>query len=184
MNERRFGGQIERLRFPDRIARLEVDRVVDLSLAGLTAHSMLDIGTGSGVFAEAFAARGLQVAGIDLREDMLEAARQYIPDGDFRQAPMEALPFEDERFDVVFMGLVLHEADDLAEAFRQAYRVARQRLMILEWNYEAGEFGPPIEHRLRPQQVFDGARGAGFQHAEQITLANLTLFRVDKPAPG
>lgn len=182
MNERRFGGQIERLRSPERVARLEVDRVVELSLEGLTAQSMLDIGTGSGLFAEAFAGRGLQVAGIDLRDDMLEAAREYVAGGDFRQAPMESLPFEDERFDVVFMGLVLHEADDLAKAFGEAFRVARRRLMILEWNYEVSDFGPPIDHRLHPQQVLDGARTAGFSHVEPSALEHLALYRADKRA--
>ena len=182
MNERRFGGQIERLRLPDRVARLEVERVVDLSLEGLTAHSILDVGTGSGLFAEAFAARGLSVAGIDLRDDMLAAAREYVPSGDFRQSPMESLPFGDARFDLVFMGLVLHETDDLAKAFGEACRVARQRLTILEWNYEVSDFGPPIDHRLRPVQVFDGARAAGFHHVESIALKHLTLYRAGKSA--
>ena len=87
MNQRRFGGEIERLRTPQRVALLEVDRVVRLCLEGLvTVHSALDIGTGSGIFAEAFAAKGLQVAGIDLRDDMLEAARGYVPSGEFKQA--------------------------------------------------------------------------------------------------
>ena len=182
MNDRRFSGEIDRLRNGDRVARLEIDRVVELSMERLTADSLLDVGTGSGLFAEAFAARGFTVAGIDLRGDMLEVAHQYVPDGDFKQAQMESLPFGDETFDLVFMGLVLHEADDLATALSEAYRVARQRLMILEWRYETGEFGPPLAHRLRPQRVLDAAHEAGFEPTESIALQHLTLFRMDKPA--
>lgn len=61
-----------RLRSSERVARLEVDRVVGLSMADLSLRSLLDIGTGSGLFAEAFAAKGLKASGVDLREDMLK----------------------------------------------------------------------------------------------------------------
>ncbi|MEO8613167.1 MAG: class I SAM-dependent methyltransferase [Chloroflexota bacterium] len=180
MNERRFSGEIERLRAPERVAWLEINRVVDLSMAAPVPRSMLDIGTGSALFAEAFAARGLKVAGVDLREDMLEAARQFVPDGDFRQSHMESLPFPDESFDLVFMGLVLHEADHLNNALSEAYRAARQRVMILEWPYEAAEFGPPLNHRLQPQQILDAAHAVGFKGMEQIVLKHLTLFHLEK----
>ena len=50
-HERRFNGAADRLRAADRVARLEVPRVVALSLAGLTATSVLDVGTGTGIFA-------------------------------------------------------------------------------------------------------------------------------------
>ncbi len=184
MTERRYSGEIERLRSTERVARLEIDRVVDLSMIEPIPHSLLDIGTGSGLFAEAFAAKGLKVSGVDLREDMLEAARQYVPDGDFRQSHMETLPFPDVTFDLVFMGLVLHEADNLANALNEAYRVVRQRVMILEWPYEQGEFGPPREHRLRSETVLNTAHQVGFKAIEQIGLKHLTLFRLEKvPRP-
>lgn len=49
MHERRFNREIGRLRYPDRIALLEVKRVVDLALEGLKQiQSVLDVGTGSG----------------------------------------------------------------------------------------------------------------------------------------
>jgi len=180
MNERRFSGDIERLRSPERVARLEIERVVNLSLAELTAQSMLDVGTGSGLFAEAFAARGLKVAGIDLREDMLEAARQFVPAGDFRPAHMEKIPFPDQSFDLVFLGLVLHEADDVQHALEEAHRTAIQRVMVLEWPYEMGEFGPPQNHRLRTEQVLNAARAVGFKTVSSVLLKHLILFRFDQ----
>ena len=54
MHERRFKGEVERLRAPERIQRIEVDRVVNLCLEGVRADSVLDVGTGSAIFAEAF----------------------------------------------------------------------------------------------------------------------------------
>ena len=46
--------QVERLRTPERVARLEVERVIDLALSGLAARSVLDVGIGSALFSEAF----------------------------------------------------------------------------------------------------------------------------------
>ena len=58
------------------MALLEVPRVVDLCLEGIEASRALDVGTGTGIFAEAFAARGLQAIGIDPNPGLLEAARR------------------------------------------------------------------------------------------------------------
>ena len=180
MNDRRFHGEIERLRSPERLARLEVDRVAGLALDGLDARSLLDVGVGSAVFAEAFAARGLTIAGVDLREDMIEVARHFVPSGDFRLAHMESLPFADESFSLVFLGFVLHEADDVARTLKEAYRVATRRVAVLEWMYAVQDFGPPLEHRLKPQAVKDAATAAGFARVGYESLTSTVLYVFDK----
>ena len=45
MHEKRFEGAIDRLRSPERVERLDVERVVDLCLESETATSVLDVGT-------------------------------------------------------------------------------------------------------------------------------------------
>ena len=72
--------QVERLRAPERLERLEVARVVDLVLDSVHLQTGMDVGTGSGIFAEEFARRGLAVTGIDANAAMLHSARQYVPD--------------------------------------------------------------------------------------------------------
>jgi 2-polyprenyl-3-methyl-5-hydroxy-6-metoxy-1,4-benzoquinol methylase len=62
MNERTYHGGTDRLRQKERTELMEIDRVVLLSLAGISARSVLDVGTGTGLFAEAFAQKGLRVA--------------------------------------------------------------------------------------------------------------------------
>ena len=50
MHEKRYNLEIERLRNPERVARLEVKRVVNLSLENMeNAETVLDIGVGSGI---------------------------------------------------------------------------------------------------------------------------------------
>ncbi len=179
MNERVFHAGVARLRDPQRVALLEVERVVELSVDGVQAAKVLDIGTGSGIFAEAFAGRGLSVAGIDSNPEMIEAARQYVPAGDFRQATAEAIPHPDSAFDLVFFGLVLHETDDAAQALPEARRVATKRLVVLEWPYRDEPVGPPLAHRLKPEQVLGLAEQAGFKQSEVLLLTHLVLFRFE-----
>jgi len=132
MHEKRFDGTVERLRSPERVARLEVERVVSRCLEAADLKSVLDVGVGSDLFAEAFAQRGLEVAGVDVNPEMIAVARQFVPEGDFREATAEALPYPDASFDLVFFGLLLHESDEPLKALQEARRVSRQRVCILE----------------------------------------------------
>jgi ubiquinone/menaquinone biosynthesis C-methylase UbiE len=180
MHERRFNREIERLRDPERVARLEVQRVVDLSLEKMAnVRTVLDVGTGSGLFAEHFSAHGLAVTGIDARPETLPAARQYVPSGMFREGVAETLPFEDGSFDLVFMGLLLHETDDARAALSEARRVASKRVAILEWPDEEQSFGPPREHRLSYDKITSLAQQAGFKEVQCIRLEHLVLYRID-----
>jgi ubiquinone/menaquinone biosynthesis C-methylase UbiE len=171
---------VERLRSPERVQRLEVERVVQLALEGASIKSVLDIGTGTGLFAEAFTKQGLNVTGIDPNPEMLEEARSHLPGADFRQATAEAIPFPDGTYGLVFMGLALHETDDLLKAMQESSRVAQARLVILEWPYSQQDFGPGLDERLEPAQVLNFAAQAGLSAGETIPLEHLLLYRFDK----
>jgi ubiquinone/menaquinone biosynthesis C-methylase UbiE len=181
MHERRFNREIESLRDPVRITRLEVERVVNLTLKKLEdIKDVLDVGTGSGVFAEQYSVKGLQVTGIDANPEMLPVAKQYVPSGNFQEGIAEKLPFQDGTFDLVFMGLLLHETDEPLTALKEAYRVARKRLAILEWPDEEQSFGPPRGHRLSPEKITSLGKRAGFNSVHQISLENLVLYLLDR----
>lgn len=178
MHDKQFNGAMERLRSPERVARLEVERVISLCLEGSQWESVLDVGVGSGLFAEAFSRRGLKVAGVDLNAQMIPAAQEFVPQGEFRQAAAEALPYPQGSFDLVFMGLLLHESDEPLKVLQEAQRVARQRVCILEWPYLEGEFGPPLAHRLEPARLAAMAQQAGFTDVEEISLEYVRLYRL------
>ena len=178
MHERRFHGGAERLRSPERLALLEAPRVVELCLEGLSAESVLDVGTGTGVFAEAFAGAVRRIAGVDPDKELLVVARSHAPGADLREGIAELLPFEDGSFDLVFLGHVLHETDDPVKALREARRVARLRVAVLEWPYRQEEHGPPLGHRLRPQRVRSLAREAGFTSIERIRMSHMDFYRL------
>ena len=101
-----------------------------------------------------------------------------MPGADFREGIAESLPFENGSFDLVFLGHVLHETDDPVAALREARRVARLRVAILEWPYRREEHGPPLEHRLRPRRIASLARAAGFTSIERIRMSHMDFYRL------
>jgi ubiquinone/menaquinone biosynthesis C-methylase UbiE len=181
MHEKRFDRAIEKLRDPDRVARMEVKKVVSLSLEGSgEMKSVLDIGTGSGLFAEAFDKKRLFVTGIDANPEMLPVATHFVPTGLFKEGTAEAIPFGDREFDLVFMGLVLHETDDMKLAFSEAYRVSKKRLVVLEWPYLKQEFGPGFNERIPSETIKELATQVGFKEAVEHRLKYLVLYCFDR----
>ncbi|MEN6475767.1 MAG: class I SAM-dependent methyltransferase [Syntrophaceae bacterium] len=177
-NERRFDGKPDRLRSSERLALLEVDRVIALSIEGLGLGRILDVGTGTGVFAEAFHAKGFEVVGIDANGVMLEEARRLVPEAEFKQARAEAIPYGNGEFDLSFLGLLLHETDDPVQALREARRVSRSRVVVLEWPYVHDGHKPPLEHRLSVGRILDIAKRAELEHVEHQRLTYTDLYRM------
>ncbi len=176
----RFHGDPARLRSPERIARLEVERVLSLCIGDLTITTVLDVGTGTGLFAEAFRKQGLQVTGVDVNPEMLKIARRKVRGATFKLAEAENLPAGDASFDLVFLGLVLHEADDPARALREAHRVAKQRVVVLEYPYIAEELGPPLVERMKSERIIELITAEKFREWERIELKRTELYRMAK----
>ncbi|TBH20220.1 class I SAM-dependent methyltransferase [Thermus thermamylovorans] len=138
-------------RQPERLARFPPLEIARKALEGLEARSALDLGTGTGVFAEAFARLGLFAVGVDPRADRLEVARARVPGARFLEGRAEELPFPEGSFDLAFFGLSLHHLDPLP-ALREAARVA-WRVAVLEWPHREEGVGPPLERRFTPEAL-------------------------------
>lgn len=83
-----------------------------VALAGAEkGMSVLDVCTGTGGQALAFAKIGCEVVGIDLSEDMLEKAGKKNRRLEWRLqvADATALPFDDDQFDISCISLALHD---------------------------------------------------------------------------
>ena len=179
-NERVYSQGPDKLRSPERRDRLEVEKVVQRCLQAANVRTLLDIGTGSALFAEAFHGAGVVVAGVDINAEMIEAARKHLPEGDFSVASAENLPFADGSFDSTFFGVVFHEVSDYAKALHEAHRVARCCTFILEWQYKDEEFGPPIEHRLTKEFIRGLSLSTGYRGFAETPLRTLVLYRLLK----
>ena len=180
MNERVYNHHADKLRDPERVERLQVSKVVDTCLSGNKIKSLLDVGIGSGLFAEAFFERGVKIAGVDLNPVMIEEAKKYLPNSLLKVSKAEKLPFSDSSFDAVFFGVVLHEVDDFNKSLEEARRVCRSKVFILEWKYKSEDFGPPIEHRFKPEFLEELSSKAGFKDCKEINMENLVLYVLTK----
>lgn len=176
MNSKLYSGTIERLRNPERLHRIDVENVIKCCLEKTVINTVLDVGSGSGLFAEAFYRHGCQVTAIDLNRDMLIAARQFIPEVPFQVGQMENLPYRNRSFDLVFMGFVLHESELPSLGLREARRVSTVRTAVLEWPFIEEEYGPPLAHRLSSDNISGIAAEAGCSEISHRSLLHTELW--------
>jgi ubiquinone/menaquinone biosynthesis C-methylase UbiE len=102
-------------------------RLVDL-VAPQPDWRALDVATGAGHTAAAFAAHVAHVIASDITEEMLEQARKLaagkgIANVETARADAAALPFGDESFDLVTCRLAAHHFPDPAAFVGEAWRV-------------------------------------------------------------
>lgn len=92
----------------------------------------LDVGCGEGRFCRMLGHIGIQTVGVDPVEAMVQAARDQDHTGDYRLGFAEALPCNDQSFDLVVSYLSLIDIDDLEGAAFEMVRVLRPggRLLI------------------------------------------------------
>ncbi len=104
---------------------------------------VLDIGSGAGVFLRLVADRGAEAFGLDASDALVEIARERVPEAHLRAGEMEALPYEDDTFDLVTGFNSFFFAADLVAALREARRVAKPGapVVIQVW-------GPPERNDL------------------------------------
>ncbi|MGC2299230.1 MAG: methyltransferase domain-containing protein [Acidobacteriaceae bacterium] len=124
--------------------------------------SVLDIATGAGHTALAFAARVRDVVAYDLTEPMLaetakNAAQRGLTNVTTQQGPAEKLPFPDSSFNIVTVRLASHHFADNAAAVSEMARVARPagRVVVVD------NYGPE-----------DEALDAQLQHIEKLRDAS------------
>lgn len=182
MDKRQHKKIIEKLHTPEQLQLLEVERVVELSLEKLFVTKVLDIGSETGIFAEAFALRKLNVVGIDKNPAMIQAASALVHSCRFQEATAEALPFANKSFDLLFLGNILHESDNPLLALKEAQRVATSRVTVLEWPYRQENAGPPLSHRIKPKMVEKFASRAGMVNFEKVDLSCMVLYRMQPTA--
>lgn len=85
---------------------------------------VLDIGCGTGVNAEAIAAKGHSVSGIDISETAVARFRACGFSGTVGDI-IHGLPYEDGQFDIAFASEVIEHVSDTAKFLSEARRVLR-----------------------------------------------------------
>jgi SAM-dependent methyltransferase len=104
---------------------------------------VLDLATGTGLLAGAFAARGHAVAGLDFAEMLLTRARRRFPGVDFRNLDLRHLDeIATGSYDLVSMGYFLHGLSPEFRRFilRETARIARTHVLIFDYGCDGGWF--------------------------------------------
>jgi ubiquinone/menaquinone biosynthesis C-methylase UbiE len=93
------------------------------------AHTILEVGCGTGHFSRWFRQTGLQVIGLDLARPMLAKAANLSSPPCLRGDGL-ALPFAAGAFDLVALVTTLEFVPDATRALGEALRVARQGVIL------------------------------------------------------
>jgi len=93
------------------------------------AHSILEVGCGTGHFTRWFGEQGLRAVGLDLSWSMLEEAKG-LRSPPCLQGDALALPFRSASVDLVALITALEFLPDPVQALAEALRVARQGLLL------------------------------------------------------
>jgi ubiquinone/menaquinone biosynthesis C-methylase UbiE len=109
----------------------------------------LDVGCGNGAFTDLVmhnCAPG-EMHGIDLSEGQLAYARERLAGrrAVFQQSDAMALPFEDDRFDIAIMALVIHFVTDPARAVAEMTRVVRPGGTVASYVWAYDEALSPVD---------------------------------------
>jgi len=179
MNEKHFSAEsIAKLRSEKRISFLDPELIVSkcIEISTLSSGTILDIGTGTGLFAEQFQNKGFKVTGIDDNEVMIKEAQRLVPTSHFIQASADKIPFKDNEFDFALMAHLLHEVENPEAVINEAKRVTKNNLFILEWQYQEEEIGPPLKHRLNPDFIIKLFEKTGLGQAHFLQIKNMILY--------
>ncbi len=152
-------------------------------------ETVLDIGSGAGgncISAAKLVGDQGQAIGLDLTDEMLEAARRYASDlgvtnVSFVKGDAENMPFPDSLFDVVISDCVINLVPDKQKAFAEAFRVLKQggrmiisdvvsdRLFPVELEEDTSLWCECISGALLEKNYTDLMRQAGFTGVEPLT---------------
>jgi ubiquinone/menaquinone biosynthesis C-methylase UbiE len=141
---------------PNQLIEIEHTIVREI-LAGLPLGIALDAACGTGRHAEYLALLGHTVIGVDSSPNMLDVAREKVPEGAFHEGDLHALPLADDSVDLVVCSLALVHVPDLEGPFREFARVLRPggHLVVSDQRGLLGDIFLPLVHE-------DGAGGAGY----------------------
>ncbi|TQV82327.1 class I SAM-dependent methyltransferase [Denitrobaculum tricleocarpae] len=85
----------------------------------------LDVGCGEGRFCRLLSAQGIETIGIDPTKTLIERARQRDPQGRYKVASAEQIPFDTASVDLVVSYLTLIDITDFRAALAEMVRVLK-----------------------------------------------------------
>jgi len=157
------------------------ERVVDFTRAP-EGSKILDIATGTGKQAFAFAKRGYDVSGIDLSEAMLKVAKKKnrYPNVKFEVGDAANLPFENASFDVACISFALHDMllTIRERTLKEIVRVTRAEgtIVIIDYSLPGNKVGKSLIYHL--VKLYEGKFYVEFIHSDLRGLLSKSGIKV------
>jgi len=139
--------------------RLEKKAISKYLMRNIHGKKLLEVGCGTGHWSQFFSESGFEVTGIDISEQMINAAQSKgIPNTSFQTADGHSLPFKDGVFDVTASIVTLEFVCNAELVLREMVRCTRRpggRLLIGALNALA-----PLncKRQLYPESPYSKAR--------------------------
>ena len=108
---------------PTDLSQVSIDYMLDHLVDG--AQSLLDVGCGNGYFLEQASAKVSKTCGCDVLKEVKMDHSDYV------QGNIEALPFEDNAFDIVSCHHTLEHVINLDQSIAEIKRVARKQVLVV-----------------------------------------------------
>lgn len=144
-------------------------------------QTLADIGAGTGFYSVPFA-RAIggpgggdgKVYAVDISETMLARIRAKMEkEGISNINPVlsseNSIPVADECCDIAFMASVFHELNGDG-TLNEARRILKTggKLAVIDWKKVEEETGPPVQHRMDPEEVVGICTGHGFKFSRDF----------------
>jgi demethylmenaquinone methyltransferase/2-methoxy-6-polyprenyl-1,4-benzoquinol methylase len=163
--------------------RRKIARVISLD----PGAKVLDVATGTGAQAFAFAERAGEVVGVDLNDAMLRIARRHnrFPSVTFRWADATRLPFSDHSFDIACISFALHEMPSSVRSrvLREMARVTRPGGSVVVVDYALPRHRLLRALAFRAVKLYERDHYAEFVHGDLGRMLEDEGIRVRWRAP-
>ncbi|SDW20006.1 Methyltransferase domain-containing protein [Marinococcus luteus] len=119
-----------------------------------------DVGAGNGYFTIPMAERARHVYAVDIEDQMLTELKAYAEEARASNitlilSGLEQITLTEHQVHKIVVAFVMHEIDDMDQAFAEFRRILKPggTIFFYEWEATATESGPPLEIRL-PSDAF------------------------------
>lgn len=174
MNQRPLEDLVEHFESPERAEWQKPDSVIAF-LGELEGKTVMDIGSGSGYFSFRLARAGATVISADVDERFLEYIEQKKQQEGWtdeqietRKVPYDSPNLQEAEVDLVFVVDVYHHIEQRPAYFGQVKKGLKPggRLVVIDFFKKEIPVGPPVEMKLKPEQVMNELKNAGFTDIE------------------
>ncbi len=146
---------------------------------------VLDVATGPGYVAMAFAEAGCEVVGLDLTEAPLKIAEEVsqargLTSVRFQLGDAEQLPFAEQEFDIVVCRLALHHCEVPQRVLAEMTRVCRSLGMVVIEDLVTSEYPTRAAYQNRFELLRDPSHTRALPISEFLTLFTACNLEVEQ----